>query len=753
MDQWPLTQEKLNAATVLVQEQLTAGHLEPSYSPWNMPIFVIKKKSGKWRLLQDLRAVNKVMAPMGALQPGIPTPVAIPNGYFKIIIDLKDCFFTIPLHPDDRPFFAFSLPRVNFQGPMQRFQWKVLPQGMANSPTLCQKFVAQAVDPIRLRWPHLYILHYMDDILLAAQNKSNLLRCFTDLTKTLLALGLQIAPDKVQLQDPFTYLGLKLQQNEVFVPRIQFRLDCLHTLNDFQKLLGDIQWLRPYIKVPNDTLLPLYDILRGNSDPSSPRELTPAAREALNQVTQAISQQFVSQISYTLPLTFIVLATPHTPTGVFWQKALTPGKKGQPLFWVHLPTSSSKVISVYSSQTTSLIIKARSLSRQYFGKDPDIIIVPYTQEQTQFLLQTSDDWGIAMSGFMGILDNHLPDDPVLQFAQSYSFIFPKITKSNPIPKAVTVFTDGSSNGMAAFVANNRSHVFKTSYQSTQLVELYAVLQVFTQFFDQPVNIFTDSAYVAQSIPLLETSPFLKTTSNATPLFAQIQKLIHKRQQPFYLGHIRAHTNLPGPLSEGNAQADAATRLAFPIIMGSVQEAQKLHKLHHLNAQSLRLLCKISRDQAREIVKQCPTCITSLPVPHLGVNPRGLLPNQLWQMDVTHFPEFGKLKYLHVSIDTYSGFIFASPHSGEAARDVISHFVTALSVLGKPAKIKTDNGPAYVSTKFKQFCEALHVNHITGIPYNPQGQGIIERAHQMLKTWLTQLEATSLSFVSLRDRLN
>lgn len=51
VDQWPLTQEKLNAATVLVQEQLVAGHLEPSNSPWNTPIFVIKKKSGKWHLL------------------------------------------------------------------------------------------------------------------------------------------------------------------------------------------------------------------------------------------------------------------------------------------------------------------------------------------------------------------------------------------------------------------------------------------------------------------------------------------------------------------------------------------------------------------------------------------------------------------------------------------------------------------------------------------------------------------------------
>ena len=59
-----------------MQEQLAAGHIEPPSPPWNTLIFVIKKKSGKWRLLEDLRVVNKVMIPMGSLQPGLPSPAA-----------------------------------------------------------------------------------------------------------------------------------------------------------------------------------------------------------------------------------------------------------------------------------------------------------------------------------------------------------------------------------------------------------------------------------------------------------------------------------------------------------------------------------------------------------------------------------------------------------------------------------------------------------------------------------------------------
>lgn len=96
-----MPQEKVQAALQLVQEQLEQGHLEPSTSPWNTPIFVIRKKNGDWRLLQDLREVNKTMMPMGALQPGLPSPVAIPKGFHKIVIDIKNCFFSIPLHPAD----------------------------------------------------------------------------------------------------------------------------------------------------------------------------------------------------------------------------------------------------------------------------------------------------------------------------------------------------------------------------------------------------------------------------------------------------------------------------------------------------------------------------------------------------------------------------------------------------------------------------------------------------------------------------
>ena len=74
--------------TQLVNEQLQKARIEPSFSPWNSPIFIIKKKSGKWRMLTDLRNVNNTMLPMGPLQPGLPSLSMVPKGWSIVIIDL-----------------------------------------------------------------------------------------------------------------------------------------------------------------------------------------------------------------------------------------------------------------------------------------------------------------------------------------------------------------------------------------------------------------------------------------------------------------------------------------------------------------------------------------------------------------------------------------------------------------------------------------------------------------------------------------
>ncbi|NWU12023.1 POK18 protein, partial [Cephalopterus ornatus] len=59
------------------------------------------------------------------------------------------------------------------------------------------------------------------------------------------------------------------------------------------------------------------------------------------------------------------------------------------------------------------------------------------------------------------------------------------------------------------------------------------------------------------------------------------------------------------------------------------------------------------------------------------------------------------------------------------RDAIRHWQHAFSIAGVPQEIKTDNDPAYQSSKVATFLQTWSVKHVTGIPHSPTCQAIVE----------------------------
>ena len=59
--------------------------------------------------------------------------------------------------------------------------------------------------------------------------------------------GLIIAPENIQTSTPYHYLGSVVNRQRITPQLTQIRTDKLSTLNDFQKLLGDINWIRLFL--------------------------------------------------------------------------------------------------------------------------------------------------------------------------------------------------------------------------------------------------------------------------------------------------------------------------------------------------------------------------------------------------------------------------------------------------------------------------------------------------------------------------
>ncbi|RMB93964.1 hypothetical protein DUI87_29549 [Hirundo rustica rustica] len=247
VEQSRLSKQKLKALEELVEEQLRKGHIVETDSPWNSLVFVIQKPGkDKWRLLQDLRQINNVIEDMGSLQPGMPSPTMLPENWKLAIIDIKDCFFQIPLHPDDAPRFAFSVPTINREAPRKRYHWRVLPQGMKNSPVICQWYVASLLSPVCAATGQAIIHHYMDDVLVCAPTDDVLTHALDLTINALIAAGFELQEEKVQRMPPWKYLGLEIGKRTIVPQKLAIKTkwkDIPKKDRDGKDPLSIIEWV------------------------------------------------------------------------------------------------------------------------------------------------------------------------------------------------------------------------------------------------------------------------------------------------------------------------------------------------------------------------------------------------------------------------------------------------------------------------------------------------------------------------------
>ena len=90
----------------------------------------------------------------------------------------------------------------------------------------------------------------------------------------------------------FSYLGLPKILKTDNAPLKLWR-GCLLTLNDFQKLLGDINWIHPHLKLTTANLKPLFDCFKSDPNPSSKGKLTSETESALVKVDEALNEQLI----------------------------------------------------------------------------------------------------------------------------------------------------------------------------------------------------------------------------------------------------------------------------------------------------------------------------------------------------------------------------------------------------------------------------------------------------------------------------
>lgn len=172
--QYPMSKEAREGITPHINRLLDQGILVPCKSPWNTPLLPVRKPgTGDYRPVQDLREVNKRVED---LHPTVPNPYNLlsglsPTHVWYTVLDLKDAFFCLRLHPNSQLLFAFEW-RDPARGISGQLTWTRLPQGF-NSPTLFDEALHRDLAAFRVQHPSLILLQYVDDLLLAATSEED----------------------------------------------------------------------------------------------------------------------------------------------------------------------------------------------------------------------------------------------------------------------------------------------------------------------------------------------------------------------------------------------------------------------------------------------------------------------------------------------------------------------------------------------------------------------------------------------------
>ncbi|XP_009981526.1 PREDICTED: uncharacterized protein LOC104376617 [Tauraco erythrolophus] len=214
--QYPLRLEDRRGIKETAEKFQEFGLLVECESEYNTPILPVKKPDGKYRIVQDLRAVNRIVEDLYPLVANLYTLLTSLKETYEwfTVLDLKDAFFCLTLAPESRNLFALEWENPN-SGRKTQLTWTVLPQGFKNSPTIFGDQLARELELWERPPGNGILLQYVDDILIATEKREECKEWTVSLLNFLGLSGYRVSLQKAQiLQKEVVYLGYLISKGQ-----------------------------------------------------------------------------------------------------------------------------------------------------------------------------------------------------------------------------------------------------------------------------------------------------------------------------------------------------------------------------------------------------------------------------------------------------------------------------------------------------------------------------------------------------------
>ena len=221
---------KLRALSGEIQKHLDNGVISPVENSCNQyvsRVFTVQKPSGDHRLIIDLSNLNKFVNKVSfRMENKDVIQNLIAKNDFMVSIDLRDAFFTVPLHKESKRLVVFQ-----FQS--QRLQFNVLPFGLTSSPRIFSKLMRHVIAHCRSQG--IKISFYLDDLFICGNGFDKVLRDRNFVLNLLCDLGFSINIKKSCLVPckKLLHLGFLFDSENMSVSLPEDKLDKIKKFSNF----------------------------------------------------------------------------------------------------------------------------------------------------------------------------------------------------------------------------------------------------------------------------------------------------------------------------------------------------------------------------------------------------------------------------------------------------------------------------------------------------------------------------------------
>ena len=234
-----------------------AGILQKSTSPYGSMALVVLKKDGSPRVVIDYRALNEV-----TVKNKYPLPLMdelfdrTAGAQFFSVIDLRNGFHQIAIHPDDRE-------KTAFRTRMGHYEYMVLPMGLCNAPgTFMQLMNTVFADMLDKS-----VLCFLDDILIFSKTEEEHERHIREVLARLRKEQLYVKMSKCAfMQREVAFLGHRIGADGLRVAPDKVRAvqewpkpDSVTAVRSF---LGLANFYRRFVKDYSQIALPLTELTK-----------------------------------------------------------------------------------------------------------------------------------------------------------------------------------------------------------------------------------------------------------------------------------------------------------------------------------------------------------------------------------------------------------------------------------------------------------------------------------------------------------